>query len=231
MCSSSPFRIAETSAAHSISSSRVVAKNRPLAWRPPSGPTVRCAATRRRSSGGSRSGRPNRPFRYRCRVRARRWRQLLAVRLSSAAIRRQAGSAAKGFRDAEERRSSPSRSPERMGDAFRQPPRIHKNQRRAVRQDEFRHAIVDLVPHLGAGDGAQFVARNFYGQIHLAAVSDVDDSRVRAEQAGHFFDRLHGRGKADSLRPVTRSARPGERGTATDASLAYRRPWREFRRR
>ena len=52
----------------------------PWAARPPSGRRGRCAAAPPRWSAASRSGRPGRPCRYRCRARATRWPPRRAVR-------------------------------------------------------------------------------------------------------------------------------------------------------
>jgi len=46
-----------------------------------------------------------------------------------------------------------------------------------------RNAVVDLAPHLGAGNRTQFVARNFHRQIHRAPVPDLNDPRIVAEEA------------------------------------------------
>ena len=70
---------------------------------------------------------------------------------------------------------------ERMCNALRKAPGIHENERRAVRQDEFRDTVVDLVPHLRARDRTERVARNFDGDLHLAPMSDIDDSRIQAQ--------------------------------------------------
>ena len=62
-----------------------------------------------------------------------------------------------------------------MRDALGQAARVDEDQRGAVGGDVAGEAVVDLVPHLAGGDGAEFVARDFDGEIHLAAVADVDD--------------------------------------------------------
>ena len=49
-----------------------------------------------------------------------------------------------------------------------------------MRENQLRHAIVDLGPHLVAGDRTQFVARHLHRQVHLAPMADVDDVRGRA---------------------------------------------------
>ena len=73
----SPFRIACTSAAHSISSSRVVAKMRPFGTLLGSrgARSGRCAAAPQRWSAENRSGRPDRPNRCRCRVPGTPWQR------------------------------------------------------------------------------------------------------------------------------------------------------------
>ena len=63
------------------------------------------------------------------------------------------------------------------GDAFSQCARVDEHQRGAVLQCEFGEAVVDLAPHFVGGDGTQFGARDFDGEIELAAMADVDDGR------------------------------------------------------
>ena len=86
-----------------------------------------------------------------------------------------------------------------MRNAFGKPPGVHKDQRRAIRENQFREPIVDLVPQLRARHRAEFVAWDFHRQIHVAPVSDIHNSRVRAQQPRHFFDRLDGGGETDAL--------------------------------
>ncbi len=97
-----PARIERTSAAHSISSSRVVAKMPPFGlWcARPDGPIGRCAAARRRSTAASRSGRPDRRCRCRCPARATPWRRPPSASRSSAALPPSAAACATGCRDA-----------------------------------------------------------------------------------------------------------------------------------
>ena len=47
-----------------------------------------------------------------------------------------------------------------------------------LRADQRGEAVVDLGPHLVGGDGAQLVVGNLDGEIHGAAVADVDDARA-----------------------------------------------------
>jgi hypothetical protein len=71
-----------------------------------------------------------------------------------------------------------------MRHALRQAARVDEDQRGAVRADQIGHAVVDLVPHLVGGDGAQLVARHFDRQFHIAAMAHVDDAaRVAQERA------------------------------------------------
>ena len=85
------------------------------------------------------------------------------------------------------------------------------------------NTVVNLVPHLRAGDGAEFVARNLDGKVHLAPMAHVDDSCVRTKQARHFFDRLYRRGKADPLQPAAgERIEPRQRQRQMRAALVVR---------
>ena len=83
------------------------------ALRRPSGRSGRRAAARRRWTAAIRSGRPDRPCRCRCRVRATRSPPRPAVRRSSAALRHPGAVRATGCRDAAAPRSRPAARPER----------------------------------------------------------------------------------------------------------------------
>ena len=63
-------------------------------------------------------------------------------------------------------------------DAFGQPARVDEDQRGAMLLRQRGDAVVNLVPHLRAGDRAQLVARNFHCQIHGAAMADLHDLRA-----------------------------------------------------
>ncbi len=103
------------------------------------------------------------------------------------------------------------------------PPRVDEHQRGAMGENQLGHAIVDLGPHLVAGHRAQFVARNLHGQIHLAAMADIDDARVRRQKLRHLFDGLHRSRESDALRLASRPGHPIAPATAPDASRACRR--------
>ena len=90
-----------------------------------------------------------------------------------------------------------------VGDALREPAGVDEDQRRSVGGDELGEAIVDLGPHLVGGHGSELVSRDLDGELHVAAVSDLDDIRRGAEEARDLLDRFHRGGKADSLRPLS----------------------------
>ena len=90
-----------------------------------------------------------------------------------------------------------------MGNAFRQPPRVDENQRGAPRADQIGEPIVDLVPHLVAGDRAQLALRDLDKQIHLAPMADRDDARIVAQELRHGLDGLDGSREADPLQPAS----------------------------
>ena len=70
---------------------------------------------------------------------------------------------------------------QRMRDAFRQPPRVDEDQRRALAENVPRQAIVDLLPHLAGRDRAKFVVGDLDREVHFAAMADVDDAGVRGQ--------------------------------------------------
>ena len=80
-----------------------------------------------------------------------------------------------------------------MRDAFGEPARVDKDQCRAVRKDQFRNPIVDLRPHLVAGDRSEFVLWNLDLEIQLAAVTLIDDLKrlIRRYEFRHFSDRTY----------------------------------------
>ena len=61
---------------------------------------------------------------------------------------------------------------------------IDENQRCAMRQYEFCNVIVDLVPHLGARDDPEFVARGPLPRVPSHADGRRPRFRVRTKQAG-----------------------------------------------
>src|SRR5690242_14985653 len=89
-----------------------------------------------------------------------------------------------------------------MADALRHAPGIHEDQGRSVLLDQFDDAVVDLLPHLVAGNWAQLRAWNLDRQIQFSFVTDVYDDRLWAmisgEKARDIFDRLLGGRQPDS---------------------------------
>ena len=103
-----------------------------------------------------------------------------------------------------------------MGNAFGQPPRVHENQRRAVRVHQLHDALVNLVPHLVGGDRAQFGGWNLDSEIERALVSNIHDHRIGTpiprQEMRNLFDRLLGRGKPDAhRRSVSQRLQPLQR--------------------
>ena len=67
--------------------------------------------------------------------------------------------------------------------------------------------VEDLVPHAGGGDGAEFVAGDFDGEVEFAALAYLDDGGGLAvlamdagEEVGDQFDGVLRGGEADALR-------------------------------
>src|SRR4051812_6855008 len=69
------------------------------------------------------------------------------------------------------------------GDTLGEFARVDEYQGRAVLQNEFRDAVVDLVPHLMRSNGPEWDSGDFNPEIKLALVSDVDDHRDRTTAA------------------------------------------------
>ena len=85
-------------------------------------------------------------------------------------------------------------------DAFGEPPRVDEEQGCPVSADQFGDAVIQFGPHFMRGDGAEFVAGNQHGQVHVAAMAGVDDARAGADEVRDLFDRLDRGGQADALR-------------------------------
>ena len=84
--------------------------------------------------------------------------------------------------------------------ALREPPRVHRDERRAVRFDEPHEPVVDLLPDFVRHHRFERRSRDFHREIHLALVAPVDDrARLAREKARDFLDRLLGRGQANPL--------------------------------
>ncbi len=71
---------------------------------------------------------------------------------------------------------------ERVCHSFGQAARIHEHQRGAVRENQLRHPVVNFGPHLVACHRAKFVTWNLDSEIHGAAMTDVDDARLGAQE-------------------------------------------------
>src|SRR5205807_2121161 len=81
-------------------------------------------------------------------------------------------------------------------------------------------AIVDLVPHLIAGHGAELAFGDLDREIHFAAMADLHDPRIVAQKARHQLDGLNGGGKADALKaPPGQRIEPGETQRQVRAAL------------
>ena len=100
-------------------------------------------------------------------------------------------------------------------DPFRQSPGVHEHQGGAVLENQGRDAVVDLAPHLIAGDRAEFGWRDFNGEVELAPVSDVDDGRSRACRAGQEM--------SDQLNRLLRRRQPNSRGMFGQPVKAFQR--------
>ena len=80
------------------------------------------------------------------------------------------------------------------------PPRVHHDERRAVRFDELDEPLVDLTPDLVRHYRFERRARYLDRKIDFALVTLVDDCAGRArKEARDLFDRLLRRRKADAL--------------------------------
>src|SRR5205807_6223935 len=100
---------------------------------------------------------------------------------------------------------------ELVSDALDQPAGIDEDEGAAVLLHHRGHPVVDLAPHLVAGDRAQRLAGDVDGQVPVPAVADVDDRAVGPpaavepggphEKAGDVLDGLLGGREADALAP------------------------------
>ena len=90
---------------------------------------------------------------------------------------------------------------ELVGHAFDQASGVDEHQSGAVSGRQLDDAVVDLVPHLVAGDGPEGLRRHLDRQVPLAPVPGIDDRNGmrRAEERGDSLDRLLGGGEADAL--------------------------------
>ena len=172
--------MARTSAAHSISSSRVVAKMRPLGIAPRQWPHGRCAADATAIERGepiwqTRSTKP---------TSMPSSSEAVATSTRISPVFSLLSAARRSLRDrlpwCGGDNSSPRRSRQMMRDALGQPPRVDEHQRGTVLPNQLGDAVVDLVPLFVGSDRTQLARGHFDGQIELRAVADVDDRRRRA---------------------------------------------------
>ena len=181
--SRSCWRIARTSAAHSISSSRVVAKMRALGMAPRQWP----ARPARCNIDGYRAWRADLANQiYASNVDAELQRgggdqhphpaflQLL-FRLQPELARHAA--MVRGDRLFAHALGQMMRNP--LG----QPSRIDEDQRRAILAGQRDDSIINLVPHLIAGDRTEFAGGSFHRQVELAPVAGIDNHRLRSRPA------------------------------------------------
>ena len=205
MRSSSPWRIARTSAAHSSSSSRVVAKMRPLGIAPRQWPArpMRCKRHGNRARRADLADQIH-VCRYRFPVPAKPSPPARAFRRPSAF----ASAASRSLRDrlpwCAATASLPERSRQMMRHALGQPPRVHENQRRAVLLHQLRDAVVNFVPHFVRGDRAQFARRALPRRDPVRGAARLPRSPAPAgrfrQELRDQFDRLLRGGKADAHR-------------------------------
>src|SRR5580692_6906762 len=89
---------------------------------------------------------------------------------------------------------------ERKRDTLAHAARSDENQRRLMVANFGGDPIVNLAPHLFARNGAELVARNLHGELHLATVPYVDNRRVLAQELRDALQGTNGGRKADALR-------------------------------
>ena len=162
--SSSPRRMARTSAAHSSSSSRVVAKSRPFGSAPTQWPArpMRCSAT------AMERGEPIWHTRSTVPISMPNSSDAVATTArSSPSLRRRSASRRSCARQAAMMRQDGVLA-EALGQvmrhAFGEAARVDEDEGGAILANEFGGAVVDLAPHFVGGDGAQLVARDLDGR-------------------------------------------------------------------
>src|SRR6188768_2706566 len=110
-----------------------------------------------------------------------------------------------------------------MRHAFRHAPRIDEYESGAMGKNQFGNTIVDFSPHLRGGDGPEFLARNFDGNIESASMATVHnpDIPVRLCKSCYFIQGSNGCRQADPLRRRSTSL--------SDQAVEPRRRQREMR--
>ena len=105
--------------------------------------------------------------------------------------------------------SAPSFSRQVERHALGEAPRVHHDERRAVRLDQLDQALVDLLPDLARHHRFERRAGHLDGEIDSPLVAAVDDRASCArrrpaapdEEPRHLLDRLLRRGEPDALQP------------------------------
>ena len=104
-------------------------------------------------------------------------------------------------------------APRGVRHALGQAPRVHEDERRPVRADQRGDPVVDLAPHLLAGDRAELVDRHLDARSSRAPVAGVDDAAAAGATPGEEPRRPPrsaagsptGRCAADAVRPPSRT--------------------------
>jgi hypothetical protein len=98
-------------------------------------------------------------------------------------------------------------------DLLHQLARVDEDQRGTMLLGQSCELVIDLRPHRGGCDGAEFVGRNLDGEIERAALADLHDGcgaalRVAADQeVRDQLNRVLRRGEADALRRLFHSGK------------------------
>ena len=119
---------------------------------------------------------------------------------------------------------------ERVGGPLREPPRVHEDERRAVRAHELGDPVVRLAPEVVRGDRRELVPRDLDAEVEGAAAPGLHDGAAGPpgavgplgadEEARHLLDRVHRRGEANPLGPAARERlEPLEREREVRAAL------------
>ena len=125
-------------------------------------------------------------------------------------------------------------------DALGHPPRVDEDERGAMRLDELREALVDLLPHFRRHHRFERRGRDFQRQVARPVVADVDDrhlgggAAVRAgadQQTRDRLDRILGRRQADAQQPVAGERRQALQRQRQMGAALVAAPSRGFRRR
>src|ERR1700722_4347447 len=108
--------------------------------------------------------------------------------------------------------------------SLRQPPPVHENQCGTMLLNQFDQPVINFLPHFIAGDRPQLTGGNFYCEIKLALVPNIDYPRVGTSIAGeemcHLFNRLLRSREANAnWRSMRQSLQPLQRKCEVSAAL------------